>query len=111
VLCFGTKLFLRALFLAYTLVLSFFCCTYSLLGHGAGLLRVFGVKIVGNISSVYEKIGLILLLAFYKVFFLFDFIFKKAIIVLRVYNLVNLLLIMLFIITAVIVLNLYKQLR
>jgi uncharacterized membrane protein YbhN (UPF0104 family) len=48
---------------------------------------------------------------FYKMFFLFNLIFKKAIAVLRVYNLVNLLLIMFFIVTAVIGLNLYKQLR
>jgi hypothetical protein len=44
-------------------------------------------------------------------FFLFNLIFKKAITVLRVYNLINLLLIMFFIVTAVISLNLYKQLR
>jgi hypothetical protein len=44
-------------------------------------------------------------------FFLFNLIFKKAIVILRVYNLVNLLLIMFFIVTIVIDLNLYKQLR
>jgi hypothetical protein len=64
------------------------------------------VKIVGNVSSVCEKVSLILLLTFYKVFFLFNLIFKKAIAVLRVYNLVNLLFIMFFIVTAVISLNL-----
>jgi antibiotic biosynthesis monooxygenase (ABM) superfamily enzyme len=69
------------------------------------------VKIVSNISSVYKKVSLILLLAFYKVSFLFNLIFKKAIAVLGVYNLVNLSLIMFFIITAVISLNLYKRLR
>jgi uncharacterized membrane protein YbhN (UPF0104 family) len=69
------------------------------------------MKIVGNISSVCEKVSLILLLAFYKVFFLFNLIFKEAITILRVYNLVNLLLIMFFIVIAVINLNLYKQLR
>jgi uncharacterized membrane protein YbhN (UPF0104 family) len=68
------------------------------------------MKIVGNISGVCKKVSLILLLAFYKVTFLFNLIFKKAITVLRVYNLVNLLLIVLFIVTAV-VLNLYRQLR
>jgi hypothetical protein len=69
------------------------------------------VKIVSNVSGVCEEISLILLLTFYKVFFLFDLIFKEAIAVSRVYNLVNLLLIVLFIITTVVVLNLYKQLR
>jgi uncharacterized membrane protein YbhN (UPF0104 family) len=69
------------------------------------------VKIVGNVSSVYKKVSLILLLAFYKVFFLFNLIFKKAIAVLKVYNLVDLLLIMFFIVTAVVGLNLYKRLR
>jgi hypothetical protein len=69
------------------------------------------VKIVGNVSNVYKKISLILLLAFYKVFFLFNLIFKKAIAVLEVYNLVDLLLIMFFIVTVVVGLNLYKQLR
>jgi hypothetical protein len=52
------------------------------------------VKIVGNVSSVCEKVSLILFLALYKVFFLFDFIFKKAIAISGVYNLVDLLLIM-----------------
>jgi uncharacterized membrane protein YbhN (UPF0104 family) len=66
------------------------------------------VKIVNNVSSVCEKISLILLLALYKVFFLFNLIFKKAITILKVYNLVNLLLIMFFIVTAVFSLNLYK---
>jgi uncharacterized membrane protein YbhN (UPF0104 family) len=69
------------------------------------------MKIVGNVSSVYKEISLILLSAFYKVFFLFNLIFKKAIAVLKVYNLVNLLLIMFFIVTAVVGLNLYKRLR
>jgi hypothetical protein len=69
------------------------------------------VKIVGNVSSVCEEISLILLPAFYKVFFLFDLIFKKAIAILGIYNLVNLLLIMFFIVTAVVSLNLYKRLR
>jgi hypothetical protein len=69
------------------------------------------VKIVGNVNSVYEEVSLILLLVFYKVFFLFNLIFKKAITVLEVYNLVNLLLIMFFIVTVVVSLNLYKQLR
>jgi hypothetical protein len=68
------------------------------------------VKIVGNVSGVYKKVSLILLPVLYKVSFLFDFIFKKAIAVSEVYNLVNLLLIMLFIVTAV-VLNLYRRLR
>jgi uncharacterized membrane protein YbhN (UPF0104 family) len=69
------------------------------------------VKIVSNISSVYKKVSLILLLAFYKVLFLFNLIFKKAIAVLKVYNLVDLLLIMFFIVIAVVSLNLYKRLR
>jgi hypothetical protein len=69
------------------------------------------VKIVGNVSSVYKKISLILLPALYKVFFLFNLIFKKAIAILKVYNLVNLLLIMFFIVTVVFGLNLYKQLK
>jgi hypothetical protein len=43
--------------------------------------------------------------------FLFNLIFKKAIAISEVYNLVNLLLIVFFIVTAVIGLNLYKQLR
>jgi multisubunit Na+/H+ antiporter MnhB subunit len=69
------------------------------------------VKIVGNVSSVCEKISLILFPMFYKMFFLFDFIFKKAIAILGVYNLVNLSLIMFFIVIVVVSLNLYKQLR
>jgi uncharacterized membrane protein YbhN (UPF0104 family) len=69
------------------------------------------VKIVDNISSIYKKISLILLLTFYKMSFLFNLIFKKAITVLKVYNLVDLLLIMFFIVITVISLNLYKQLR
>jgi hypothetical protein len=44
-------------------------------------------------------------------FFLFNLIFKKAITVLEVYNLVNLLLIVFFIVITVVGLNLYKQLR
>jgi hypothetical protein len=44
-------------------------------------------------------------------FFLFNLIFKKAIIILKVYNFVNLLLIMFFIVIVIISLNLYKQLR
>jgi hypothetical protein len=69
------------------------------------------VKIVDNVSSVCEEVSLILLSALYKVSFLFDLIFKKAIAVLGVYNLVNLLLIMFFIIITIISLNLYKRLR
>jgi hypothetical protein len=69
------------------------------------------VKIVDNISNVCEKVSLILLLVFYKVFFLFNLIFKKAIVILKVYNFINLLLIMFFIVTAVVSLNLYKRLR
>jgi hypothetical protein len=69
------------------------------------------VKIVGNVNSVYKKVSLILLLAFYKVFFLFNLIFKKAIAISEVYNLVNLLLIMFFIVIAIVGLNLYKRLR
>jgi uncharacterized membrane protein YbhN (UPF0104 family) len=69
------------------------------------------VKIVGNVSGVYKKVSLILLLTLYKVFFLFDLIFKKAIAVLGVYNLVDLLLIMFFIVIAVVGLNLYRRLR
>jgi hypothetical protein len=69
------------------------------------------VKIVGNISSVYKEISLILLLALYKMFFLFNLIFKKAIIILRVYNLLDFLFIMFFIVITVVGLNLYKQLR
>jgi hypothetical protein len=54
---------------------------------------------------------LILLPAFYKVSFSFNLIFKKAIAVSGVYNLVNLPLIVFFIVTAVVGLNLYKRLR
>jgi hypothetical protein len=68
------------------------------------------VKIVGNVSGVCEEISLIPLPALHKVSFLFDLIFKKAIAILRVYNLVDLSLIMLFIVTAVI-LNSYRRLR
>jgi uncharacterized membrane protein YbhN (UPF0104 family) len=66
------------------------------------------VKVVGNVNSVCKKISLILLLALYKVLFLFNLIFKKVIAVLRVYNLVDLLLIIFFIVIAVVGLNLYK---
>jgi hypothetical protein len=66
------------------------------------------VKIVGNVSGVCEEISLILLLMLYKVSFLFNLIFKEAIAVLGVYNLVNFLLIMFFIVTG---LNLYKRLK
>jgi hypothetical protein len=69
------------------------------------------VKIVGNVSDVYKKVSLILFLVFYKVFFLFNLIFKKAIAILGVYNLVNLLLIMFFIVIIIIGLNLYRRLR
>jgi hypothetical protein len=69
------------------------------------------VKIVSNVNSVYKEISLILLLVFYKVFFLFNLIFKKAIIILKVYNFVDLLFIVFFIVITVISLNLYKQLR
>jgi multisubunit Na+/H+ antiporter MnhB subunit len=69
------------------------------------------VKIVGNVSSVCEKVSLILLLVLYKVSFLFDLIFKKAIAILGVYNLVNLLLIVFFIVTTVVGPNLYRRLR
>jgi hypothetical protein len=69
------------------------------------------VKIVDNFSSVYKKVSLILLLALYKVFFLFDLIFKKAITISEVYNLVDLSLIMFFIVTVIIILNLYRRLR
>jgi hypothetical protein len=69
------------------------------------------VKIVSNISGVCEKVSLISLPAFYKVSFPFDLIFKETIAISKVYNLVDLLLIMFFIVTAVVGLNLYKQLR
>jgi hypothetical protein len=48
---------------------------------------------------------------FYKMSFSFDLIFKEAIAILEVYNLVDLLLIIFFIVTAVVGLNLYKRLR
>jgi hypothetical protein len=69
------------------------------------------VKIVGNVSSVCEEVSSILLPALYKVSFLFDLIFKKAIAVSEVYNLVDLLLIVFFIVTAVVGLNSYRRLR
>jgi hypothetical protein len=69
------------------------------------------VKIVGNVSGVCKKVSLISLPALYKVFFLFNLIFKKAITVSEVYNLINLSLIMFFIVIAVVGLNLYKRLR
>jgi hypothetical protein len=69
------------------------------------------VKIFGNFSGVCEEISLISLLALYKVSFLFDLIFTKAIAVSEVYNLVNLPLIVFFIATAVVGLNLYRRLR
>jgi hypothetical protein len=69
------------------------------------------VKIVGNVSSVCEKVSLISLPAFYKMFFLFNLIFKEAIAVSEVYNFVDLLLIVFFIVTVVVGLNLYKRLR
>jgi hypothetical protein len=69
------------------------------------------VKIVSNVNSVCEKVNLISLPALYKVFFLFDFIFKKAIAVLGVYNFVDLLFIVFFIVTVVVGLNLYRRLR
>jgi hypothetical protein len=69
------------------------------------------VKIVGNINSVCEEISLILLLMFYKMSFLFDLIFKEVIAISEVYNLVDLLLIVFFIVTAVVGLNLYKRLK
>jgi hypothetical protein len=69
------------------------------------------VKIVSNVSSVCEEISLILLPALYKVSFLFNLIFKKAVAISKVYNLVDLLLIMFFIVIAVVGLNLYRRLR
>jgi hypothetical protein len=69
------------------------------------------VKIVGNVSSVCKELSSIPLLVLYKVSFPFDLIFKKAIAVLEVYNLVDLLLIMFFIVTTVFGLNLYRRLR
>jgi hypothetical protein len=75
------------------------------------LTKVFRVKIVGNVSSVCEKVSLILLPALYKMFFLFNLIFKKAIAVSKVYNLVNLPLIVFFIVTIVFGLNSYRRLK
>jgi hypothetical protein len=69
------------------------------------------VKIVGNVSGVCEEVSLISLLALYRVFFPFNLIFKEAIAVSGVYNLVNLSLIVFFIVTAVVGLNLYGRLR
>jgi hypothetical protein len=69
------------------------------------------VKIVGNVSGVCEKVSLIPLPALYKVSFLFNLIFKKAIAISGVYNLVDLPLIVFFIVTAVVGLNLYRRLR
>jgi hypothetical protein len=69
------------------------------------------VKIVGNVNGVYKEVSLIPLPALYKVSFLFNLIFKKAIAILGVYNLVDLLLIVFFIVTAVVSLNLYRRLR
>jgi hypothetical protein len=69
------------------------------------------VKIVGNVSGVCEEVSSIPLPAFYRVSFQFNLIFKEAIAVLKVYNLVNLLLIVFFIVTAVVGLNSYKRLR
>ena len=65
------------------------------------------MKIVGNINNVCEKVSLIALLVLYKMFFLFDLIFKKAITILGVYNLVDLLLIVFLFVIVIIVLNLY----
>jgi hypothetical protein len=64
-----------------------------------------------TVSSVCEKVSLISLLTLYKMSFLFDLIFKKVITVLKVYNLVDFLLIMFFIVIIVVSLNLYKRLR
>jgi hypothetical protein len=69
------------------------------------------VKIVGNVSSVCEEVSSISLPALYKVSFPFDLIFKKAIAVSGVYNLVDLSLIVFFIVTAVFGLNSYRRLR
>jgi hypothetical protein len=69
------------------------------------------VKIVSNVSGVCEEVSLILFLALYKVSFLFNLIFKEAIAVSGVYNLVDLPLIVFFIVTAVFGLNLYRRLR
>ena len=75
------------------------------------LAKIFEMKIVGNVSGVYKEVSLIPLPALYKVFFPFNLIFKKAIAVSGVYNLVDLLLIVFFIVTAVVGLNLYRRLR
>jgi hypothetical protein len=69
------------------------------------------VKIVGNVSGVCEEVSSISLPALYKVSFPFNLIFKEAIAVLKVYNLINLSLIVFFIVTAVVSLNLYRRLR
>jgi hypothetical protein len=69
------------------------------------------VKIVSNVSGVCEKVSSIPLPALYKVSFPFNLIFKKAITVSEVYNLVNLPLIVFFIVTAVVGLNSYRRLR
>ena len=69
------------------------------------------MKSLATLAAFIKKISLILIPAFYKVSFLFNLIFKKDIVILKVYNLVNLLLIMFFIVTVVVSLNLYKQLK
>jgi hypothetical protein len=69
------------------------------------------VKIVGNVSGVCEEMSSISLPALYRVSFPFNLIFKEAIAILGVYNLVDLLLIVFFIVTAVVGLNLYGRLR
>jgi hypothetical protein len=69
------------------------------------------VKIVGNVSSVCEEVSSIPLPALHRVSFSFDLIFKKAIAVSGVYNLVDLPLIVFFIVTAVVGLNSYGRLR
>jgi hypothetical protein len=63
------------------------------------------------LTAFVKKISLISLLMLYKMSFLFDLIFKEAIAILRVNNLVNFLLIMFFIVIIVIGLNLYRWLR
>jgi hypothetical protein len=69
------------------------------------------VKIVGNVSGVCEEVSSIPLPALYRVSFLFNLIFKEAIAVSGVYNLVDLPLIVFFIVTAVVGLNSYRRLR
>jgi hypothetical protein len=69
------------------------------------------VKVVGNVSGVCEEMSSIPLPALHRMFFLFNLIFKKAIAVSGVYNLVDLSLIVFFIVTAVVCLNLYRRLR